>query len=87
MQDHNYMEDILDEVLKTVLPKRDDICKCEHCVSGIKKYVLNRLMPKYIHTLIDTAQARTQTVDNQFKVDVTREITFAIDHVKKHNFH
>ena len=87
MEVRNYIEDILNEVLTTVLSKRNDICKCEQCIAEIKEYTLKRLSPKYVDSLDATMETRTQTVDNQIKADVTREITLAIDYIKNNNSH
>ena len=79
---HNYMEDIVENVIDDVLFKRDDLCKCEKCKLDVMAWSLNRLPSKYIATQKGRVYAKLEELNCQFNTDVTREIAQGIDQVK-----
>ncbi len=87
MAERNYMEDIVNEVMEHALAKRDDICKCEQCREAIRNFVLERLDPHHVENHQDHARVRVQTVDNQFRADVMKELILAIEHTKNNPCH
>ena len=87
MQVHNYMEDVVKNVMEEVLSERDDMCSCDKCKLDIVAWALNRLPSKYIVTLKGSVYTRLQELELQFKADVTKEITKAIEHIKDNPQH
>jgi len=82
MAERNYMEDIIKEVLEQCFQYRDDVCKCEICKEYIIQKVAERISPHHVSDHHENAKARIQTVDNQLRADVMKEITFVIEMVK-----
>jgi len=41
----NYMEIVVDNILKKILPDYSNLCKCEKCCDDIKAIALNNLKP------------------------------------------
>jgi competence protein ComFB len=87
MQVFNYMEDIVTEVLASLLSDRQDICKCEKCQLDIAAWALNRLPPKYVVSDKGRLFTKLQEVQVQFKADVVRELTHAIAQISKNPQH
>jgi len=79
---HNYMENIVEEVLNDILSEREDICKCEKCKLDMKTWALNRLPPKYVVTQKGRVYTKLQEISIQFKTDVTREVTRAVEQIR-----
>lgn len=84
---HNYMEDIVENVIDDVLGKRDDLCRCEKCKLDIMAWSLNRLPSKYIATQKGRVYAELDELNYQFSTDVTREVARAIDQIKDNPRH
>lgn len=82
MDKQNYIKNIIDEVLNDLIKKNERISKSSQGVSAIKDFVLERIMPKYEDVIADTMYGRTQSIDFQLKVDVAKELTYAIEHFK-----
>ena len=85
----NYMEQIVDETLPTVIDKYTDICKCEKCIDDIKAITLNNLKPLYIVTEEGAIYSKLKELEQQFKTDIISELIKAIELVSKrpkHNF-
>lgn len=82
----NCMEDIVDEFLPLVLEEYNDICKCNKCVDDIKALTLNNLKPFYVATEEGSLYVQSNKLNSQFKTDVIREITEAVE-VVKNNIH
>jgi len=45
---HNYMEDIIKNLVKEMLRERPDVCDCDTCYWDICALVLNRIKPQYL---------------------------------------
>ena len=82
MKFHNYMEDIVLNMMDKILPQRDDICKCEKCKLDIVALVLNKLPPKYVVTSKGVVYTRLAQLKIQLKADLAKEITQAISIVQ-----
>lgn len=83
----NYMEKIVKETLMRILKEREDICKCEKCVSDMMAYALNRLPPKYMSTDRGYIFLKLKEIEVQFQVDVLEAVLEAIDVVSKNPKH
>jgi len=70
----NYMEDLVKDMLPTVLDKMD-ICKCDRCKMDILAYALNNLPPKYVVTRKGDIYTRLATMQGQFSADIIAAIT------------
>ena len=86
MKLHNYMEDIVLSNLNLLLEK-EDMCKCEKCRLDIMALALNRLPSKYVVTQKGHVYAKLAELELQLKADVIRELTRAIEIVKKNPQH
>ncbi len=87
MEFHNYMEDIVEDTLEKLLSEREDVCKCERCKLDIIALALNRLPPKYVVTQKGRIYTKLAELELQLKADVVKEITKAIEIVKKNPQH
>ena len=83
----NYVEDIVDETLKSLLPKYDPICQCEKCIQDIKALTLNELKPKYVVTDEGEVYAKLNELNYQFRTDIITKLMHAIDMVSKNPRH
>jgi len=86
MELHNYMEDIVLNNLNLLLEK-EDMCKCEKCRLDIMALALNRLPSKYVVTQKGHVYAKLAELELQLKADIIRELTRAIEIVKKNPQH
>lgn len=83
----NYMEQIVDETLPTVIDKYTDMCKCEKCIDDIKAITLNNLKPLYIVTEEGAIYSKLKELEQQFKTDIISELIKAIELVSKRPKH
>ncbi len=79
---HNYMEDVVEEVVQELLAKESDICSCSHCVLDMSAIVLNQISPKYLPTVKEPSQLD----DDQFTA-LLDTVYQSIDKVKKNPRH
>ncbi|WP_027624329.1 late competence development ComFB family protein [Clostridium lundense] len=79
----NYMEEVVEFLLPTVLDKYDNICKCERCIRDIKALSLNNLKPLYVATEKGNIYAKVKELNTQFRADTIKVITEAIEIVCK----
>lgn len=87
MRVYNYMEDVVKDLLDTLLADKENICKCEKCRLDMSARALNRLPPKYVVSDKGRIFTKLQEVEIQFRADVIRELTKAISHVTKNPQH
>lgn len=87
MELYNYMEDIVKDMLDSLLADKEDICKCEKCKFDMIAWALNRLPPKYVVTAKGRIFTKLQEVQVQFRADVIRELTKAISYISKNPQH
>ena len=78
MELHNLMEDEVSYVIDQLLKDRKDICTCDKCKLDISAIALNNLKPRYVVTEKGVLYAKVTTLNNQFDVDLVKEITKAI---------
>lgn len=80
----NLMENIVDDVLPSVLKKYPEVCRCEKCIIDVKAIALNKLKPQYTVTQNGEVYIKAANELNlQFKSDVTKELSQAIEIVRK----
>ena len=84
---HNYMEEVVKDVWEKFFLEKEDLCRCERCLSDIMAFALNRLPPKYVVTQKGRVYAKLDELKLQKKVDVIRSITEAIKVVKENPRH
>lgn len=84
---HNYMEDVVKDMLEELILKRENICKCEKCKFDMIAWALNRLPAKYVVSDKGRIFTKLQEVEIQFRADVVRELTKAISHISKNPQH
>ncbi|MDD5347195.1 MAG: late competence development ComFB family protein [Candidatus Omnitrophica bacterium] len=81
MKIQNYMEEVVQDELELLLAEREDICKCQKCKFDMMVWTLNRLPPKYVITDRGRLYTKLKEQEVQFKADVVKELTKAIDFV------
>lgn len=83
----NYMEEVVNFLLPTVLDKYDNICKCEDCIQDIKALALNNLKPLYVVTEKGNIYAKVRELSTQFRADTVKVLTEAVEVVCKNPRH
>lgn len=79
----NYMEIVLDDVLKDVLKQYKLKCSCERCLEDIKAITLNNLKPIYVASDKGILYTKLNDLSVQFKADVICQIMGAIKTVEE----
>lgn len=87
MELRNLMEKEVERVVNKILKERKDICNCNKCRLDIAAIALNNLKPKYVVTEKGGLYGKLDTLNYQFDVDLTKEVTKAIDIVKDKPLH
>jgi len=71
----NYMKDIVEDVMPSVMKALPDVCKCERCEMDIMAYALNLLPTKYVVTHTGQLYSKLHLMHMQFDADVVTAIT------------
>ncbi|OLS03180.1 late competence development ComFB family protein [Tissierella creatinophila] len=79
----NYMEILLEDVLKDVLKKYDLNCSCERCMEDIRAITLNNLKPIYVASDKGIVYTKLNDLSVQFKADIICQIMAAIKKVEE----
>jgi competence protein ComFB len=87
MKIQNYMEDVVQDELELLLAERDNVCKCNKCKLDMMVWALNRLPSKYVITDRGRLYTKLKEQEIQFKTDVVKELTKAIDFVSRNPHH
>lgn len=82
MELHNYMEDLVLEILENLLSEKKDVCNCKKCRSDVTAIALNKLPPKYVVTEKGRVYAKLAQLQLQLRIDIVKELTKAIELVK-----
>lgn len=82
MKFHNYMEDVVFEALDKWLDESGEVLPSERAKLDIAALVLNSIKPKYVVTQKGSIYTRLAELELQFRADVVRELTKAVDIVK-----
>ena len=83
----NYREILVDDGIKKLWKKTDNICKCKRCFYDTKALALNDLPAKYVVTNSGEMYAKVDGMRNQNQVDVMAAITKASVIVSKSYSH
>ncbi|MEL5864151.1 late competence development ComFB family protein [Clostridium cochlearium] len=83
----NYMEVIVDDLFPTIIDEYMDICKCDKCIDDIKAIALNNLEPIYVVSEKGNMYAKSNELNVQFRTDVIKELTEAIEIVSENPRH
>jgi len=83
MQIFNYSEILVLRVLDDVLRKDDTICSCDRCKLDIAAIALNNLKPRYTVSEKGELYTKMDEMEIQNIADIIKEITRAIEKVKK----
>jgi|LGOV01.1.fsa_nt_gb competence protein ComFB len=87
MKVHNYMENAVDLLLKDLLNKYEDVCKCDMCINDIKAITLNKLKPHYVSTKKGDLYTKVDEMNLQFDIDIYKALIEAIEIVRKNPRH
>lgn len=87
MELKNLMEDEVKHSIDQLLLERKDICDCPKCKIDIAAIALNNLKPRYVVTEKGRLYGKMDTLDQQFGVDVTKEVMKAIEIANKKPHH
>lgn len=77
----NYMEDIVDLILPSVIKGYKDVCSCSECLEDIKAITLNHLKPHYVATDKGEVYTKLNELVIQFRADIIKEIVMAMEKV------
>jgi len=83
----NVMEILVDETIEEILRSNKDICDCARCRLDLAAVALNKLPTNYVVTTEGEVLKRTNSLKQQFKVDIIRALTEALKVVSKHPHH
>lgn len=83
----NVMEILVKETVEEVLKTNKNLCGCDRCKLDLAAIALNKLPSSYVVTLEGEVLLRTGTLKQQFKVDIIRNVTEAVEIVSKRPHH
>jgi competence protein ComFB len=81
------MEEVVQDELELLLAERENVCKCQKCKFDMMVWALNRLPAKYVITDRGRLYTKLKEQEIQFKTDVVKELTKAIDFVSRNPKH
>lgn len=84
----NYTEELISNMMSSILDNYNDICKCDKCILDMKALALNSLQPRYIVTQEGEIFSKIELVlNNQEVINITTALTEAIEKVSKNPKH
>ncbi len=84
----NVMERLVEETLEDILKaNKDTFCGCRRCRLDTAAIALNNLSPAYVVTEEGEILLRTNSLRQQFKVDIIKAVTEALALVRKNPHH
>lgn len=83
----NVMEGLVMETIDEVLKANINMCGCERCKLDLAALALNQLPASYVVTTEGEVLLRTNTLRQQFKVDIIRAVTEASKIVSERPHH
>ena len=83
----NYMEDVVDHFLPSILDSFPGMCKCPQCIEDVKALALNNLQPLYSVTEKGNIYVKINELVVQFRTDAIAQIVNAIQIVSKNPRH
>ncbi len=79
----NVMEEMARETLDDLISESYTGCTCELCQNDMLAIALNRLPPQYSSTPTGELYVKARLFASQWRVDVVRELTYAMEIVTK----
>lgn len=83
----NFMEELVDTYLPTLIVNFNYVCKCEKCILDIKALALNNLKPLYLVTEKGEVYSKNDQLGVQYRVDVINQLAQSIQLVSKNPRH
>lgn len=83
MRLHNIMEEKVIDVINHLMSEKEDFCTCERCKLDAIALALNEIQPKYVVTNKGELFGRIDLMTSQYDADIVKEVTKAIEVVKK----
>ncbi|TCK90595.1 competence protein ComFB [Natranaerovirga hydrolytica] len=83
----NYMEDVVDKCLTSLLHNYPNVCRCSICLDDIKAIALNQLKPIYFVEEKGDAYSRLNELTFEFKSSVIKELIKSIEIVSNNPKH
>lgn len=87
MQLHNIMEDKVTDIANRLMKGEQEFCTCERCKLDVIALSLNEVPPKYVVTDKGELYGRANLMTNQSDADIIKEVTKAIEIVRKNPRH
>lgn len=81
------MEQVVQEMLPSILKLYPDICKCEKCIDDIQCITLNNVKTAYFRSEMGGILLKVNSLQMQYKTDVINETTKAIKIVSQNVRH
>lgn len=75
---YNFMEVAVRNHVNSIIKEYPNVCNCQQCKDDITAITLNNLPPKYIVRETGEIYAKLKEMENQFDVDIIKEVTKAI---------
>jgi competence protein ComFB len=83
----NYMEDVVDHLLPSILDNFPEACRCSQCIEDVKALALNNLQPLYAVTEKGNVYVKVNELIVQFRTDAITQIVNAIETVSRNPRH
>ncbi len=83
----NYMEDLVEEVLREYLKNRVDICNCNRCILDMKAFILNKVPPHYVVSDRGYLHWKLDEMRTQFNVDILAVVVEAAEKINNNKRH
>lgn len=87
MKLHNIMEEKVIDLTNRLMTEDQEFCTCERCKLDVMALSLNRIQPKYVVTDKGELYGRANLMTSQYDADIVKEVTKAIDIVRKNPNH
>ncbi|MFH1783342.1 MAG: late competence development ComFB family protein [bacterium] len=87
MKIKNYLEDVVEEQVVSILLGKDDICTCQQCRLDMITRALNHLPPKYVVSQRGHVHTKLDELSTQFQADIAREVVNAVDVISRRPRH
>lgn len=81
------MEDLVEEVLREYLDKKDGICKCNRCRLDMKAYILNKIPAHYVVSDRGYLHWKLDEMRTQFNVDILAVVIEAAEKINNNKRH
>nr|NNM91104.1 late competence development ComFB family protein [Bacilli bacterium] len=75
---YNVMEEMAREIFLDMISHDFQGCTCEICQNDILAIALNRLPPQYSSSTTGELYVKARLFASQWRVDIVRELTYAI---------